>query len=42
MPVQNFWQYRYKGITQCNIAIEKIAQLKFNDEKYQKHAHCRG
>lgn len=34
--VQNFWQYRYKGITQCNIAIEKIAQLKFNDEKYQK------
>ena len=34
--VQNFWQYRYKGITQCNIAIEKIAQLKFNNEKYQK------
>lgn len=33
---QNFWQYRYKGITQCNIAIEKIPQIKFNDEKMQK------
>lgn len=33
---QNFWQYRYKGITQCNIAIEKIPQIKFNDEKVQK------
>lgn len=33
---QNFWQYRYKGITQCNIAIDKIAQIKFNDENYQK------
>ena len=26
----------WMDITQCNIAIEKIAQLKFNDEKYQK------
>ena len=33
---QNFWQYRYKGITQCNIAIDKIPQIKFNDEKVQK------
>lgn len=33
---QNFWQYRYKGITQCNIAINKIPQVTFNDEKYQK------
>ena len=33
---QNFWQYRYKGITQCNIAIDKIANVKFNDEKLQK------
>ena len=32
---QNFWQYRYKGITQCNIAINKIPQVKFNDEAYQ-------
>lgn len=33
---QNFWQYRYKGITQCNIAIDKIQQIKFKDENYQK------
>lgn len=33
---QNFWQYRYKGITQCNIAIEKTSKLTFLDEKYQK------
>lgn len=32
---QNFWQYRYKGITQCNIAINKIPQVKFNDEAYK-------
>lgn len=31
--VQNFWQYRYKGILQCNIAIEKIPNVQFNDEK---------
>ena len=30
---QNFWQYRYKGITQCNIAINKITEVTFNDEK---------
>ena len=29
---QNFWQYRYKGILQCNIAIEKISQADI-DEK---------
>lgn len=28
---QNFWQYRYKGILQCNIAIQKIPNVKFND-----------
>lgn len=33
---QNFWQYRYKGITQCNIAINKIPNVAFNDEKLQK------
>lgn len=33
---QNFWQYRYKGITQCNIAIDKIQQIQFKDEKYKK------
>ena len=29
---QNFWQYRYKGILQCNIAIQKIPGLTFNNE----------
>ena len=33
---QNFWQYRYKGITQCNIAINKIPEVTFTDEKLQK------
>lgn len=29
---QNFWQYRYKGILRCNIAIEKIPAVEFTDE----------
>ncbi len=33
---QNFWQYRYKGILQCNIAINKIANVTFNDESLKK------
>lgn len=33
---QNFWQYRYKGILQCNIALEKIPQVTFNDASLQK------
>lgn len=33
---QNFWQYRYKGILQCNIAIKRIPGVKFNDESLQK------
>lgn len=33
---QNFWQYRYKGILQCNIAIEKIEPVSFNDESLKK------
>ena len=33
---QNFWQYRYKGITQCNIAIEEISEVTFTDESKQK------
>ena len=28
---QNFWQYRYKGIARCNLAIEKIPSVQFND-----------
>ena len=26
-PISNFWQYRYKGILRCNIAIDRIAAL---------------
>ena len=33
--VQNFYQYRWKGILQCNIAIQKIPELAFNDEAYK-------
>ena len=33
--VQNFYQYRWKGILQCNIAIQKIPELTFNDESYK-------
>ena len=33
--VQNFYQYRWKGILQCNIAIQKIPELTFNDEAYK-------
>lgn len=28
---QNFWQYRYKGILRCNIAIQNIPSVEFND-----------
>ena len=28
---QNFWQYRYKGILRCNIAIQRIPEVHFND-----------
>lgn len=34
--VQNFYQYRYKGILQCNIAINKIPEVTFNDVSYQQ------
>lgn len=30
---QNFWQYRYKGILRCNVAIEYIPKVTFNDTK---------
>lgn len=29
--ISNFWQYRYKGILRCNIAIEKIPQAPILD-----------
>lgn len=30
--ISNFWQYRYKGILRCNIAIEHIGKANFKDE----------
>ena len=29
---QNFWQYRYKGILRCNVAIDRIPAVEFTDE----------
>ena len=31
--ISNFWQYRYKGILRCNIAVERISQADFSDEE---------
>lgn len=33
---QNFWQYRYKGILRCNVAISRIPGVAFNDEALKK------
>lgn len=30
--ISNFWQYRYKGILRCNIAIERIPEAQILDE----------
>lgn len=30
--ISNFWQYRYKGILTCNIALDRIPSVPFNDE----------
>ena len=30
--ISNFWQYRYKGILRCNVAVERISQSEFSDE----------
>lgn len=30
--ISNFWQYRYKGILRCNVAIERIAASPISDE----------
>lgn len=30
-PLSNYWQYRYKGILRCNIAIERIANATIAD-----------
>lgn len=33
---QNFWQYRYKGILRCNIAIQRIPSVTFENEGLKK------
>lgn len=33
---QNFWQYRYKGILRCNVAIERILLVTFENESLKK------
>lgn len=33
--ISNFWQYRYKGILRCNVAIERIAQSPIADENFK-------
>lgn len=33
---QNFWQYRYKGILRCNLAIERIPFVTFENESLKK------
>jgi hypothetical protein len=33
--ISNFWQYRYKGILRCNIAIDKIPQAPIVDKEKQ-------
>lgn len=34
--VANFWQYRYKGILRCNIAIQRIPEAPFADNDYKE------
>ncbi len=33
--VQNFYQYRFKGIFQCNATLERSADVTFNDPAYK-------
>lgn len=30
--ISNFWQYRYKGILRCNVAVERIGDSPISDE----------
>lgn len=30
--ISNFWQYRYKGILRCNVAVERISKANLADE----------
>lgn len=34
-PISNFWQYRYKGILRCNVAIDRISNAELEDKKLQ-------
>ena len=34
-PISNFWQYRYKGILRCNVAVERIGQMELSDTEMQ-------
>lgn len=34
--ISNFWQYRYKGILRCNIAIDRISRSGVSDETLKK------
>lgn len=33
---QAYWQYRYKGILRCNLAIQRIPNVVFNDDKLKQ------
>ena len=34
--ISNFWQYRYKGILRCNIAIDRIGKSNLADEQLKQ------
>lgn len=34
-PISNFWQYRYKGILRCNVAIDRISNTELKDKELQ-------
>lgn len=34
--ISNFWQYRYKGILRCNVAIERIPESPMADEELRE------
>lgn len=34
-PISNFWQYRYKGILRCNVAIDRISSAELEDKELQ-------
>lgn len=42
-PISNFWQYRYKGILRCNIAIERIGgcETPYTDRKEELIAEAK-